>query len=360
MKNFDLKDKKKLTALLAMLLTVCVVIGLLSSTTIKLASATLLMKNSKLKNIPIIGDIISDVVDQPIQSVDDPTPAPAPSAQTNSVTPTSPATTKPTEAPSTEAPTAQEPTSAKEEETKAPETKPAETKPAETKASETEAGQSVEEKQAILKSYKDVVGRAKVKGRQPSFAKATYRSLKWDFFGGLFYKDVAGDHADYFVSEEAAKASPVVVPAKTVSDKLCIENADSACLVNANDTALVDKAVKSASKETLKDGTVKIVINFNEEENPTPLKSGKTNGSFTSTMFPVLTGEQVRVAMNNKGVEQVDLTYKNCSVELVYKPATGQIISLKQTTGYVADVKNGYIPASGTVTEVSEYYNFVY
>lgn len=359
MKKIDSKDNKKLTSVVAMILAVCVVIGLLSSTTIKLASATLLMKNSKIKNIPIIGDIISDVVDQPVQSVD-PAPAPAPSTPSNSAAPATPATTKPTEAPSAEAPTTQEPTSAKEEETKAPEVKPEETKAPTTKAPETKGGQTVAEKQAILKSYKDVVARAKVNGRQPSFAKATYRSLKWDFFGGIFYKDVAGEHADYFVSEEAAKASPVVVSAKTASDKLCIENVNSACLLDANDTALVDKAVKSASKETLKDGTVKIVINLNDEENPAPLKAGKTDGSFTSTMFPVLTGEQVRVAMNNKGVEKIDLTYKNCSVELIYKPATGQIISLKQTTGYVADVTNGYIPASGTVTEVSEYYNFVY
>ena len=346
MKNIDLKANKRFTTVLAMILASCVVIGLLSSTAIKLASATMLLKNSKIREIPIIGDIIDNVVDQPAQ----PAPSPAPSTPSNSGNSNTPATTKPTEAPTTQAPATQAPTETEKEETKAPETQ----------APETEAGLTVAEKQAILKNYKDVVGRAKLKNAQPAFTKATYRSLKWDFFGNIFYKDVAGNNADYFVSEADAKATPVVVPGKTVTNALCIDNNYSACLLNANDADLIDEAIKDASKETLADGTVKVVIVLNDEENPAPLKTGKAAESFTSTMFPVLTGEQVRVALDENGVEKVDLTYTNCTVELIYKPATGEIVSLKQTTNYVMDVENGYIPASGTVTEVSEYYNFVY
>lgn len=356
MKNIDLKANKRFTTVLAMILATCVVIGLLSSTAIKLASATMLLKNSKLKEIPIIGEFIDDVVDQPAQ----PTPSPAPTVPSNSGSSNTPATTKPTEAPTTQAPATTKPAETEKEETKAPETQVADTETPETQAPETESGLTVAEKQAILKNYKDVVGRAKLKNAQPSFTKATYRSLKWNFFGNLFYKDVAGDNADYFVSETDAKATPVVVPGKTVTNALCIDNNNSACLLNANDAELVDEAIKDASKETLKDGTVKIVIVLNDEVNPKPVVAGKAPQSFTSTMFPVLTGEQVRVAMDNNGVEKIDLTYTDCSVELIYKPATGEIVSLKQTTNYVMDVENGYLPASGTVTEVSEYYNFVY
>ncbi len=356
MKNIDLKANKRFTTVLAMILATCVVIGLLSSTAIKLASATLLLKNSKIKEIPIIGDFLDDVVDQPAQ----PTPSPAPSTPSNSGSSNTPATTKPTEAPTTQAPATQAPTT-QAPATQAPtEAEKEETKAPETQASETEAGQTVAEKQAILKSYKDVVARGKLKGAQPSFTKATYRSLKWDFLGNVFYKDVAGKNPDYFVSEGDAKANAVVVPGKVVSNALLIENNYSACLLNANNADLVDEAIKSASKETLDNGTVKIVIVLNDETNPKPLESGKASEGFTATMFPVLTGEQVRVAMDKDGVEKVDLTYTDCTVELIYKPATGEIVSLKQTTKYVMDVENGYLPVSGTVTDVSEYYNFVY
>ncbi|MBO5463650.1 MAG: hypothetical protein J6A49_10110 [Clostridia bacterium] len=359
MKNIDLKANKRFTTVLAMILATCVVIGLLSSTAIKLASATMLLKNSKLKEIPIIGEFLDDVVDQPAQ----PTPSPAPSTPSNSGSSNTPATTKPTEAPTTQAPATTKPAETEKEETKAPETQAPETQAPETQAPETEAGLTVAEKQAILKNYKDVIGRAKLKNAQPSFTKATYRSIDQGLITGWFFGDAIDRNADYFVSEADAKASPLVVPAKTVSDALCIENKNSACLLNANDAELVDKAIKNATKETLADGTVKIVIVLNDEVNPKPVVAGKAPQSFTSTMFPVLTGEQVRIAMDVNGVEKVDLTYTNCTVELIYKPATGEIVSLKQTTNYVADATDGYIKGTltaGTITEVSEYYNFVY
>ncbi len=363
MKKFDLKDNKRFTSVLAMILATCVVIGLLSSTAIKLASATLLMKSSiKSTNIPIVDKFIEDVLDIPV------VPSPAPSTPSTPVSPVTPNTTKPTEAPTTQAPTTQAPAETeKEETTKAPETQapttqaPTTQAPTETQAPETEAGQSVAEKQSILKSYKDVVARGKLKDSQPGFTKVTYRSLEWDFLGNIFYEDVAGNNADYFISEDAAKAAPVVVPAKTASNLLCIENDSFACLLNEKSEAAVSEAIKSASKEELKDGTFKIVITLNDEENPTPIKTtDKKANSFTSAMFPVVTGEQFRIGMDKNGVESVNLKYTDCSVELIYKPATGEIVSLKQVTKYVADVENGYIPAKGTVTEVSEYSNFVY
>ena len=98
---------------------------------------------------------------------------------------------------------------------------------------------------------------------------------------------------------------------------------------------VITEAVKSASKEVLKDGTVKLVIVLNDEENPTPIKAtDKVAASYTSAMFPVVTAAQVRNAIDDDNIESVNLVYSDCSVELVYRPTNGQIVSMKQVVKY--------------------------
>ena len=366
MKNNN--PNSKATALLALGLATCVVIGLVSSTAMKLASATYVMKNSKQPTKNPVVELLEDAIDTIVPDAPADTTPPADTGNTStdssSETPTEAPTETPTEAP-TEAPT--------EEETKAPETEKeteAPTKEEETKAPETEAPEKEEttdptavakQNQAVVKLYKNVLTRAKLAGREPAFKKVTYRTLDRAFWGSWRYKDVEENNADYFVAEEIAKANPLVVPKATKTTALAINNSASACLLDVNKLDVITEAVKSASKEVLKDGTVKLVIVLNDEENPTPIKAtDKVAASYTSAMFPVVTAAQVRNAIDDDNIESVNLVYSDCSVELVYRPTNGQIVSMKQVVKYEAAVEQGIITAKGTVTEVSDYSNFVY
>jgi hypothetical protein len=107
---------------------------------------------------------------------------------------------------------------------------------------------------------------------------------------------------------------------------------------------------------------VKLVIEFNDEVNPKPIKNGKTD-SFIASVFPVVTSEQVISAMDMPGIEKVDVTYTDCSVEMYYNIETAEIYSLTQNINYEIGVKDGLIGPkllNGTVSEVNKYTNFVY
>ena len=65
MKNNDPKANGRLKSTLAMILVVCVVIGLMSSTAIRLVTAAYMLKNSREQfktNIPFVDNIIDNVV----------------------------------------------------------------------------------------------------------------------------------------------------------------------------------------------------------------------------------------------------------------------------------------------------------
>lgn len=366
MKNNN--PNSKVTALLALGLATCVVIGLVSSTAMKLASATFVMKNSKRPTKNPVVELFEEAIDTIIP---DTTSSTTPPADTSSSSSGSSSSATETTTESTTAATTESTTKA---ETKAPETEKETEAPKqeeETKAPETEAPEKEEEttnpvviakqNQAVVKLYKDVLTRAKLAGKQPSFTKVTYRSLERAIWGSWRYKDVEERNANYFVAQEIAKENPLVVPKATATTALAINNLSSACLLDVTKLDVVTEAVKSASKEVRKDGTVKLVIVLNDEENPTPIKpTDKTASSFTSAMFPVVTAAQVMKAVDDNKVESVNLVYSDCTVELVYRPSNGQIVSMKQVVKYEAAVEQGFITAKGTVTEVSDYTNFVY
>jgi hypothetical protein len=85
-------------------------------------------------------------------------------------------------------------------------------------------------------------------------------------------------------------------------------------------------------------------------------------------MFPVVTGEEfgnmVSAGLSITSLTASNVTYKNCTVELIYNPITSRIVSIKQTTTYVGSVEGQLliapISSKGTVTEISEYRDFDY
>ncbi len=339
MKNTDPKANGRLSNVLALVLVTSVVIGLLTSTAGKLAVATYLMKTSQKKittNNTGFNNFVNNLIGE--------TPAPAPS--TTAPTTAAPSTTAPTTAaPSTTEST----TAATDAPTQAP-TTAAPTEPA-------QGEQTLAEKQEMLKSYTDAV--SVVKSSAFTCTKTTSRTLEMPFLTSFFsfiLGDLESANSDYFTTTTQQIKD---------GNGLCIANDAAACLIDANNKKIVEQAIKQTSKEELPDNQIKVIIDFNDEANPAPIKStDKAATSFTAAAFPVVTANEFRgmvdKAHSGTKAELVNLNYTGCQIEVVYNPANGEISYIKQTSKYVASVEDGYVKSEFTVTEVSEYTDFKY
>ncbi len=380
MKNNDNKANSRLKSIVALILVMCVGIGLLTSTAIRLATAAYLMQSSKKINTGI--DFIDDYVNDKIDDTQNTTKAPTTAA---------PTTTKPAET-TTKAP---DTTKGSETTTKAPSTtKPTTQAPTESTTSEADV---VRANQSVLKSYNDVLASNKV-SNTPGFTKVTSRSLDLGFLASVWFSGIdSQEEIANYLAGETVKAEK-----GKANNLLCLNDYKNASIINDADFDTVKAAVKSSSKQivymgylkNLTDGTVvhaynktesgeieklidyndsdyklveeveavKLVIEFNDEVNPAPIKNGKTD-SFIASVFPVVTSEQVRVAMDKTGVEEVDVTYTDCSIEMYYNIETAEIYSLKQNVNYDVAVKDGILSKKllkGSVSEVNAYSGFVY
>ncbi len=342
MKKNDKKSNQRLKSIVLLLLVTGVVIGLVSSTAIKLASATYLMQKTQK---PIIK--VPKVIEQFIDSIAPTSPTTTKPLSGGSITsPTKPVVNneqtttekeKPTQPPTTQAPTTQAPTT--QGSTNPPTT------------ADINAG--VKADQANFNSYKAVVERAKASDR--TYTKTTNRSLDMSFFQSLA---VSGAE-NIVINDEPYFYNKVETVGKANADKALFINNPKACLLTSMDLEATKKAISSTSREELKDGTIKIVINFKDEADPKPLsyEDTKTEG-FISAVFPVIAAEQVRYHADDQlgtDIESINLLYTGCYVELIYVPSTGDIISLKQVTNCVVDGKDGFKNVGGTITEVNEY-----
>ncbi len=363
--------------IVALLLVVCIGIGLISSTAIKLVSATYYMqaKRNMVTGIPVVDEFINNIVDNNqgnnfggSQIVTPPadTTAPATQAPVTTTAPSSTATTtekadatEPTKAPeTTEAP--KEPT--KEETTVGSTTPPATEAPTTTTTTEpeTDSPETIKLKKQILSEYKSVVNLSK-KTSKPAFTKITYRSIDKSLITGLHLLNIESTYPDYFVSKE--NAVPVTVGDDNIKSELCINNNKYACMLASEDAS---EAIKTATSVKLKDGSKKVTIVLRDETNPESTAVDATKAaSFTSAMFPVISPdvalEKVNASTTLLDATAANLTYKDCTVELIYKPATKKIISLTQTVSYTGEFKGQFILTStGTVTEVYEYKDFDY
>ncbi len=246
---------------------------------------------------------------------------------------------------------------------------------------------------SALKSYSDVLVKNKT-AVKPGFTKTTERSLSLKGIAAAMYSDVKSEEA---VAEYLA-GETVTVAKGSATDELCLENLYKACVI-ATDDATVENAVESASKVNIKmvyiknnetgeivhgydkyaDGVdykfdyneddytyayevdaVKVVIEFKDEVNPTPIDANGKTDSFIASVFPVVTGKQVLDAIYKAGATTADITYRDCSVELYYNQQNAKIYSLTQNINYDISVKDGYLTMNGTVSEVNKYNGFVY
>ena len=392
----QIENKSGLKKVIALLLVTTMVVGILSSAAVKLVASTYYMQTKrKLKtNIPVVDQIIDNIVDD--GNVAGP--------QTTAPAVTAPATTEEiTTEVSTEAPTEAE---SVEQTSNVTTTAPAgdsgsgdilgtitgllggidiggllgglgdiggllgglgggsgeET--TESTESTTESKESIENKKDVLSKYNAVVNYAKKIGK-PAFTKVTYRTLDKNF-DAILMCNLQSANPEYFVSQENAEASPIVVPANTDTSELLINNDSYAGMLANADAA---DAIESATIVKLEDGTQKITITLREEADPAvTVPDAKEAASYTSAMFPVVTGEEfgnmVSAGLSIASLTSSNVTYKNCTVELIFNPALNRIISIKQTTSYVGSVEGQLliapISSKGTVTEISEYRDFDY
>ncbi len=403
MKN--LENNSRLKKVIALLLVTTMVVGILSSAAVKLVASTYYMQTKrKLKvNNPYVQQAIDTIVG------DDNIAGP----ETTATAPTAPATT---EAPTTEAPSTEAPSS------EADSTEPSDTttttaasgdsgstdilgmlsgllggidigsllgsvdigsllgglgdidlggllgglggeESTESTESTTESKESIKQKKDVLSKYNAVVGYAKTVGK-PAFTKITYRTLDKNFDAVLMCS-LQSANPDYFISKENAEASPIVVPSNSDTSEFLINNNKYASMLATENAS---EAIESATIVKLEDGTEKITITLREEADPAvTAPDAKKAASYTSAMFPVITGEEFGNMVSNglkiSTLSSANVTYKNCTVELVFNPATSRIVSIKQTTSYVGTANAQLlipISSEGTVTEVSEYRDFDY
>ena len=387
----QIENKSGLKKVIALLLVTTMVVGILSSAAVKLVASTYYMQTKrKLKtNIPVVDQIIDNIVDD--GNVAGP--------QTTAPAVTAPATTEEiTTEVSTEAPTETESTTSGNVTTTAPAGDSGSGDilgtitgllggidiggllgglgdiggllgglgggsgegTTESTESTTESKESIENKKDVLTKYNAVVNYAKKIGK-PAFTKVTYRTLDKNI-DAILMCNLVSANPEYFVSKENAEANPIVIPANTDTSELLINNESYAGMLANADAA---EAIESATIVKLEDGTEKITITLREEADPAvTAPDAKEAASFTSAMFPVVTGEEfgnmVSAGLMITSLSSSNVTYKNCTVELIFNPALNRIISIKQTTSYEGSVKGQILASKGTVTEISEYRDFDY
>ena len=139
----------------------------------------------------------------------------------------------------------------------------------------------------------------------------------------------------------------------------------AAASINGKLYQSVKDAIESATSVKLEDGTQKITITLREEADPAvTAPDADKAASFTSAMFPVVTAdvlaEKVNETLMISKISSASVTYSDCTVEVIYNPTNGAIISIVQTVNYTGSFKGMLLTSSGTVTEISEYRNFNY
>ena len=372
MKNLGLNNGKAQKVILLVLAT-CVVVGLVSSTAIKLASSTYFLQSLRNKNntqtvTPDGGDNVT---------VNNQTPAPVPTqpaTQAATQAATQGATQATTQA-ATQATTHAATQATTQAATQA--TTQAATQAATQTPETTESAASIKQKKTIVAKYNDLVNPVKahkvkdgkiIYDGKITCTKVAYRSLSSDGLG-MALKNVESAYPQYFISKDEAKEAPVLITSDNVGKEFLINHRYYAGMLSNAD---VKSAVESATNVKLEDGTRKITIVLKDEVDPANTATDSdTAASYTASMFPVLSINKIiksvnaTVGSNFDKVSSGSVTYSGCTVELIYNPKTNHIISIKQSVNYSGELKgdnflSGILTNKGSVSETYEYTDFSY
>lgn len=196
--------------------------------------------------------------------------------------------------------------------------------------------------EAILAKYTELVNKAKTDS--PGFSKVEYQEIPADkaqFEGSLFNK-ILPIASNFFKTEEDARANP---ESKLKGESMewfpVYQNSKGCLLTDAS-------AIENASCTELPDGNVKITIELKDEVNCEPAGDAATWDSPIGSMFTPIKMADVRNTLETDPavkfiIKNVDfeLKYHDCTLDLVYNPANGQLVSLDQYMHILITIKDG-------------------
>lgn len=213
----------------------------------------------------------------------------------------------------------------------------------------------------ILKKYNEIISKAKTSG--PAHKKVEYQAIPEDKvnFGGGIFDRILPIASNFFTTEEDARANPEIREKGNDMYWFPPYKVQGCLLTDAS-------RIKSASCTELPDGNVKMVIVLNDDINPEPPAEGATTcDTAVGSMFtPIMLADVHDVLENDSTVKFIvkdvafDLTYYDCTAELVYNPTTNEIVSLDQYMHILIDIKSGKVLGMSAVgTAVLDNYMYL-
>ncbi len=197
----------------------------------------------------------------------------------------------------------------------------------------------------ILAKYTQVMDKAKSEG--PAHKKVEYQVIpedKVNFEGGVFNK-ILPLASLFFTTEEDARANPEIREKGNDMYWFPVYKVEKGCL-------LTDASkIKSANCTKQADGNVKITIVLNDEDNPEPPPEGATScdNAVGSLFTPIILADVHNTLKNDSAVKFVvkdidfDLTYYDCTAELIYNPENDQIVSLDHYMHILIKINSGKV-----------------
>lgn len=256
--------------------------------------------------------------------------------------------------PITQAPVTQAPTQAPSGDTAPTETTAPSQENTDTGALPTDAAE-------ILAKYTELMNKAKTDS--PGFNKVEYQAIPPEKaqFEGKIFNTILPIAGNFFKDEETARANPETKLKGEPMEWFPIYHNEKGCLLTD-----VSK-IKSASCTELPDGNVKITIVMNDEVNSEPPGAAPTCASSVGSICTPIEMQTVRDTLENDGAVKFivrnidfDLTYYDCTVDLVYNPANNQLVSLDQYMHILIQINEGtVVGASAKGTAVLDNYMYI-
>ena len=214
---------------------------------------------------------------------------------------------------------------------------------------------------AILTKYTELMNKAKTDS--PGFNKVEYQAIPPEKaqFEGKVFNTLLPLIGNFFKDEETARANPEIKLKGESMEWFPIYHNEKGCL-------LTDASkIKSATCTELPDGNVKITIVMNDEVNSEPPGAAATSASSVGAICTPIEMQTVRDTLQNDGAIKLvarnidfELTYYDCTAELVYNPANNQLVSLDQFMHILINIKDGTVAfASAKGTAVLDNYMYI-
>ncbi len=196
--------------------------------------------------------------------------------------------------------------------------------------------------EAILAKYAELMNKAKTDS--PGFTKVEYQEIPADkaqFEGSLFNR-ILPIASNFFTDEETARANAEAKLKGESMEWFPIYHNEKGCLLTDA------SAIENATCTQLPDGNVKITMELKDEVNCEPPEGAATWDSPIGSVFTPIKMADVRNTLQNDPavkfiIKNVDfeLKYHDCTLDLVYNPTTGQIVSLDQYMHILITIKDG-------------------